>query len=196
MSKERVETFSDAVFAIVLTLLVLTLQPPDIAVHSSLGQYAAAMAPLIPKFVSFTLSFVIIAINWVGHHYLFRRIGNATIGLVWLNNLVLFWICILPFPTAMLGDHPTDQFPILLYGVVNLLGALSFYALRHYASYAKLFEAESEFERRALGPTHSIPAITLYALSILLSFVSAYLALACLFLVPVLYFVPNMIRFR
>ena len=77
MSKERVETFSDAVFAIILTLLILELRVPNVANHSSLSQYAAAMAPLIPKFVSFVLSFVIIAIYWVSHHYFFFYICTA-----------------------------------------------------------------------------------------------------------------------
>src|SRR6266568_2581012 len=120
MSKERVESFSDGVFAIVLTLLVFQLHIPNIAAHSSLGQYAASLAPLIPNFISFVLTFVIISIHWVAHHYFFRHLRRVTLGLVWLNNLLLLLICFMPFPTAMLGDHPTDQFPILLYGVNQL----------------------------------------------------------------------------
>ncbi len=192
MSKDRVESFSDGVFAIILTLLVLELHVPNVADHSNLGQYAAAMAPLVPNFVSFVLTFVMISIHWVGHHYFFRHLHRATIGLVWLNNLLLLWLCFLPFPTAMLGDHPTDQFPILLYGVDSLLAAMTFSALRGYANYAKLFK-EDEFAK-AHGPRRSIPAITLYTLSILLSFVNVYLSLACFFIVPLLYFVPNMIQ--
>ena len=130
MSKERVETFSDAVFAIILTLLVLELHAPDIAAHSTLSQYAVAMVPLIPKVVSFVLTFVMICIHWVGHHYLFRHLSHTTLGLVWLNNLLLLWLCFLPFPTAMLGNHPTDQFPIILYGGNSLLAALTFFAIR------------------------------------------------------------------
>lgn len=114
MSKDRVEAFRDGVFAIILTLLVLELHVPNVADHSSLGQYAAAMVPLIPKIVSFALTFVMICIHWVSHHYFFRHLQRVTIGLVWLNNLFLLWLCFMPFPTAMLGDHPTDQFPIRL----------------------------------------------------------------------------------
>jgi uncharacterized membrane protein len=191
MSKDRVEAFSDGVFAIILTLLVLELRVPTIADHSSLGQYAAAMTPLIPKFVSFILTFVMIAIHWVSHHYFFSHIRRATIGLVWLNNLLLLWLCFLPFPTAMLGDHPTDQFPILLYAVDSLLCALTFYAFRSYANNAKLFEEDNS---RALGPKHSIPAIIIYTLSILVVFVNVYLSLICFLIVPLLYFVPTMVQ--
>jgi uncharacterized membrane protein len=192
MSKDRVEAFSDGVFAIILTLLVLELRVPNLADHSSLSQYATAMTPLIPKIISFVLTFAIIAIHWVSHHYFFRHLQQAPLGIVWLNNLFLLWICFMPFPTAMLGDHPTDQFPILLFSVNQLLAALTFFALRRYANYAKLFK-EDEFAK-TMGPRHSIPAITLYTASILLAFVNVYLSLACLFLVPVLYFVPNLVR--
>lgn len=191
MSKDRVEAFSDGIFAIILTLLVLELSVPFIADHSSLSQYAAAMAPLVSKVVSFALTFVLICIHWVGHHYFFRQIREATIGLVWLNNLFLLWICFMPFPTALLGDHPTDQFPVLLYGVNQLLAALTFFALRSYARNHKLFVDTAS--AKAMGPSHSIPAIALYVSAILLSFVNVYLSLLCFFLVPLLYFLPNLI---
>ena len=192
MSKDRVEAFSDGVFAVALTLLILELHVPNVANHSSLGQYAAAMAPLIPKVVSFVLTFVIICIHWVSHHYFFRHLRHTPLGIVWLNNLFLLWICFMPFPTAMLGDHPTDQFPILLYGVNQLLAALTFFAFRSYASNNKLFVETAS--AKAMGPRHSIPAITIFTLSILFAFVNVYLSLICFFIVPLLYFVPNMIQ--
>jgi uncharacterized membrane protein len=80
---------SDGVFAKILTLLVLELRVPHVANHSSLGQYAAAMAPLIPKFVSFVLTFVIISIHWVSHHYFLCQLHSTPVGIVWLNNLFM-----------------------------------------------------------------------------------------------------------
>ena len=192
MSKDRVEAFSDGVFSVVLTLFVLSWTMPRIADHSSLGQYSSAMAPLIPKTISLVLTFVMICIHWVSHHYFFRHLQRVTVGFVWLNNLFLLWLCFLPFPTAMLGDHPTDQFPILLYGVNSLLCTLTFYGFRSYANYAKLFRRKEFAE--AHGPRHSIPAIVLYTLSIALSFVNTHLSLACFFIVPILYFMPNLIQ--
>src|SRR5690349_11268069 len=123
MSKERLEAFSDGVFAVALTLLILELHAPIVAGHSSLGQYAEAIAPMIPKVISFVLTFALICIHWVSHHYFFRHVRYAPLGMVWLNNLFLLWLCFMPLPTAMLGNHPTDQFPILLYGVNQLLAA-------------------------------------------------------------------------
>ena len=189
MSKDRLEAFSDGVFAIILTLLVLELRAPSMPAHSGLGQYAVAMVPLIPKFVSFVLTFAMISIHWVSHHCFFLHLRRVTIQLVWLNNLFLLWICFLPFPTAMLGNNPIDQFPVLLYGVNSLLCALTFYAFRSYANRRMLFE---EGDSRALGPRRSFPAIALYGLSILLAFVNVYLSLACFLAVPLLYFLPTM----
>ena len=148
MSKDRLEAFSDGVFSFVLTLLFLRLAAPQIVDHSTLGQYTVAMAPLIPKVVSFMLTFAMICIHWVNYHYFFSHIRRTTIELVWLNNLFLSWICFLPFPTSILGDHPTDQFPILLYAVNSLLAALTFYAFQSYTSRAKLIE---EGDSKALG---------------------------------------------
>ena len=190
MSKERLEAFSDGIFAVALTLLVLDLHVPDIANHSSFSQYVKAVIPLFPNVISFILSFATIAVHWVSHHYLFRRLKGTPLGLVWLNNFFLLWICFMPFPTAMIGEHPTDEFPILLYGVNQLLAALTFLSFRSYVKSRKLFinnAAEKE-----MGPRHSLPAIIIFTLSILLAFVNVYLSLLCFFLVPLLYFIPNM----
>jgi len=193
MSKDRLEAYSDGVFAVALTLLILDLRVPPIASHSSLSQYAAAMAPLLPKIFCFALTFAMICIHWVGHHYFFVRLRRVTVTLVWTNNLFLLWICIMPFPMAMLGDNPTDQFPILLYAVNQLLAALTFYVFRDYASRHKLFIDDSS--AKAMGPKHSIPAIVIFITAILFVFVNVYLSLACLLLVPLLYFVPTLISF-
>ncbi len=139
MSKERVEIFSDAVFAIILTLLVLEIRAPDIADHSNLRQYVIAMESVIPKFISFVLTFIIISIYWVNHNYFFQQLRSTPLGIVWLNNLFLLWVCFTPFPTALLGNHPTDQFPILLYDINQFLAAITFLKLRTYATKNRFF---------------------------------------------------------
>ncbi len=192
MSKNRLEALSDGIFAVVLTILVLELIPPNVSNHSSLGQYARAMAPLIPKVISFILTFILISVLWVSHHNFFNHIDRITLGLIWLNMLFLLWLCFMPFPTAMLGDHPTDQFPVLLYGATQLLEALTYFAMRAYVSNNKLFIDPAS--AKTMGPRQSLPGVVLYSLSVLLSFVSVYLALACFLIAASLYFARNLIQ--
>jgi uncharacterized membrane protein len=188
MDKNRLEAFSDGVFAVALTLLVLDLHVPNIARHSTFHEYVVAILPLIPNVMAFVLTFTIVAIHWVGHHYLFSHLHKVPVGFVWLNNLFLLLICFMPFPTALLGEHPTDQFPVLLYAISQLLAAFTFFAFRLYAIRHKLF-ANEEIEK-SMGPRHSMPAITLFIVSILFVFINVYVSLACFFIVPALYFVP------
>ncbi len=195
MSRERLEVFFDAVLAIVMTLLVLELRVPEVPDGSSFGQYVAALAPSVPKFVSFVLSFVMLAIHWVGHHFFFRHVERVTVPFLWLNILLLLWLCLLPFPTALLGDHPGDSFPALLYAVDSLLAAATFMAIRAYACRAGLFLEDVE-AKRDLGPIHSLPAVALYSVAVAGACVHVAISLACIVLVPMLYFVPTFLHRR
>lgn len=194
MSKDRVEAFSDGVFAIILTLLVLELRVPDIANHASFAQYIVALTPLLPKFFSFILTFAAISNYWVGHHNYFRSLRDVNLGIVWLNIFFLFWLCFLPFPTALLGSHLTDQFPIVLYGVNSLLIALTFFALRAYTVRTKLFTKMDKESMKSQGPTHTLPAIAFFLIGIPFAFVNVYVSILCYLLHPLLYFIPNFIE--
>jgi uncharacterized membrane protein len=194
MSKDRVEYFSDAVFAIILTLLVLELRVPEIANHSSFNQYIIALTPLLPKFFSFVLTFAAISNYWVGHHNYFRSVREVNLGIIWLNIFFLFWLCFLPFPTALLGSHLTDQFPVFLYGVSSLVITLTFFALRSYTVHSKLFTKMDKNSMRTQGPGHSIPAIVFLIIGILFSFINVYISVLFYLLHPLLYLVPNFIE--
>lgn len=192
MSKNRIETFSDAVLAIIMTLLVLGLHVPNVKAHANLQEYAIAMLPLLPKFASFVVSFVIIGIYWINHHYFFRHIDRTTVGFAWANNFLLFWLCLLPFPTEIIGAHPTDQFPIIIYAANLFFAALAFYIMRVYAHHKKLLKTGlSDNNSTLISPWQSIPALVVSILAIILVFVNVTLALACLFLFPIIYFLPN-----
>lgn len=194
MPKNRIEVFSDAVMAIIITLLVLDLRAPKLDAPTTVHEYLQALTLLVPKFVSFTLSFTMVAIFWVNHLYFFRYIKRTTGRLIWLNNLLLFWLCLLPFPTQFLGEHPTGQFPIMLYGVDIFFCSVAFQMLRWHASRAGLFEGGDEVVR-AYGPRQSVPAVILSGLSVVLTLINVYLALTCLALIPLLYFVPQAWRY-
>jgi len=195
MSQDRVEAFSDGVFAVALTLLILDVRLPEIQSGSTFGAYLVAMTPVLPKMGTFALSFAVIANQWVSHHYYFRQLTCVPLGLVWLNNLFLLWICFLPFPTALLGSHPLDLFPIVLFAANSLCMALTIMTMRVYSTRHGLFIPEVAASGD-MGPQHSFPAIILFSLAIPLAFVSHYFALVCFAAVPLLYFMPNFIRAR
>ena len=119
MTKGRLEAFSDGVLAIVITIMVLELRPPE-------GATLEALAPIWPRLLAYVLSFLVIARFWVTHHLAFRLINRYDATLVWLNLLLLMFVSFLPFPTAVLGEHEGSPAAAVLYGAsVCLAGAAS-----------------------------------------------------------------------
>jgi uncharacterized membrane protein len=190
-SRVRLETFSDGVFAIILTLLVLELTVPEIQSGSSFSEYALRLEPLIPKFVSFALSFCVIAIYWVNHRNFFLKIAHCNDGLVWNNMHALFWLCFIPFPTALLGLHPYDTFPVLLYGVTLLMPAITFYVMTVYAKRKGLYRSDLSSEHVREYIKHTSYGYKLYLVGIAASFLSIYISWIIYLLPCVFYFLPK-----
>ena len=116
-STDRLEYFSDAVFAIALTLLVLDIVVPELDDPTNL-QLNQSLLQLFPKLLAYALSFGVIAINWAGHHRKFAVTVDFDGGLVWINLLLLFLVALLPFPTALLSDYPGYVVPVILYSAI------------------------------------------------------------------------------
>ena len=105
MSKTRLEAFSDGMFAIILTVLVLELKVPHLE-NTTWPVFLGAMTVLVPKLLSFVFSFFIIAIFWVNHHHFVHLVDKVDTKLLWLNISLLFFACLFPFLTAFIGDYP------------------------------------------------------------------------------------------
>jgi uncharacterized membrane protein len=119
MTKGRLEAFSDAVIAIVMTIMVLELVPPhEATVEALLG--------LWPIFLAYILSFVHLAIYWNNHHHLLQACRTVRGRVLWMNMLLLFWLSLIPFGTAWMGDTGFAPLPTAAYGVVLLLSAFSY----------------------------------------------------------------------
>ena len=132
MNKNRLETFSDGVFAIVITLLILNIPIPDVA-HEALGK---ALLAIWPKIISYIMSFFLIGLYWIGHHLYFDKINRIDGNFLFLNLILLLLISFLPFPTSLLGKYPDQQLPLILYGsnlvLTNLVSFLMLtYVYRH-----------------------------------------------------------------
>lgn len=141
MGKGRLEAFSDGVLAIIITIMVLELKVPH-------GAGSEAIAPLIPGFLSYVLSFVYIGIYWNNHHHMLHACKKVSGGVLWANLHLLFWLSLLPIATGWMGENHFARLPSALYGVVLLLAAVAYWLLQR-AIIAT--EGESSVLRRAIG---------------------------------------------
>jgi hypothetical protein len=121
----RVEAFSDGVFAIVVTLLVLDLRVPTLTNPHSATELAHELVELLPKFVSWLISFVIVCKFWLNHHYVLGLARCADYAMVWLNSIFLMFQSFVPFPTALMGEYPKNPLAISVFGAVMAINTLS-----------------------------------------------------------------------
>lgn len=119
METGRLEAFSDGVIAIIITIMVLELKVPH-------GNNLAALRPLIPIILSYILSFIFIAIYWNNHHHLFQAARQVNGRILWANVHLLFWLSLIPFATAWMGENNFASVPVALYGVVLLFTAIAY----------------------------------------------------------------------
>jgi uncharacterized membrane protein len=112
MEKSRLEAFSDGVFAIVITLLVLDIRFPEV----DYSQFRTTLISLLPRILAYVMSFIIIGVYWVTHHNSIHAIKKTDRRFLWLNILLLLFISFIPFPTSLLGRYPFQAGPIMIYG--------------------------------------------------------------------------------
>ena len=116
MGKGRLEAFSDGVIAIIITIMVLEMKAPH-------GTDVSALRPLLPVFLSYLLSFVYLGIYWNNHHHLLHSVQSVSGGILWANLHLLFWLSLIPFVTAWMGENSFAATPTALYGLNLLLTA-------------------------------------------------------------------------
>ena len=133
---ERLIFFSDAVFAIAITILVLELRPPERIGPDAARALADGMTRLIPKLMSYAITFWIIGLYWFVHHRMFRHIRRWDDGLIWLNFFFLFWIAFLPFPVALMGAFGDQRFAVVFYAATLGMTGLGQILLWRHASRA------------------------------------------------------------
>jgi len=192
MSKARLESFSDAVFAIVCTLLVVSLQVPEVHADRTLLTSLFAMAP---SFASYFLSFALVTLYWVAHHEVLAIVRNVNAKLIWINNFFLMWLALLPFPTELMGRYPQDETAVLFFGLITFLAAVAFIVMRLFL----LFQPDlldAQFESRYLRTSlrNSAIGITLYFVALLVSYLSERITMTMYGLIPFLFLVPVRIK--
>jgi uncharacterized membrane protein len=190
---DRLKSFSDGVIAIVITLLIFEVHVPTIS-DPSLPGVLAALAGIAPKLISFAVSFFTVAIFWVNHHHFYTRISHTDWILLWLNNLLLFWITAIPFTTAFIGDYPQVPAVVALYAFSLCLAGLSFTLMGYYVFFKSgLFPESVPMRARRREWARSFLGVALYATAGLLAFASVNAALIMLAVIPFLFVIPNLI---
>jgi uncharacterized membrane protein len=181
MNTGRMEAFSDGVIAIIITIMVLELRAPHDTSPSSLR-------PLLPVFGSYVMSFIFIGIYWSNHHHLLRAAEHIDGRALWANLHLLFWLSLVPFVTAWMGENNFSQWPVALYGCILFLSAIAYTILVR----ALLAAPGNELLAAALGSDFKGKVSTaIYAVAIPLAFVRPWLACGVYFLVAVMWLIPD-----
>ncbi|HEX3275024.1 MAG TPA: TMEM175 family protein [Gemmatimonadales bacterium] len=182
MSKGRLEAFSDAVIAIIITIMVLELKVPH-------GNQLADLRPLLPVFLSYLLSYIYIGIYWNNHHHLFQACRRVTGGVLWANLLLLFWLSLIPFCTGWMGENHFAAVPTALYGVVLLAAAYAYIVLQ-----GRIVAADGPDSplARALGRDRKGQVSRLcYGLGVAGAFYRPWIGWALYVTVALIWFVPD-----
>ena len=182
MSKSRMEAFSDGVLAIIITIMVLELTVP----HTT---DLTALLPLLPKFISYILSFVYLGIYWNNHHHLLQAIKHVDGKVLWANMHLLFWLSLIPFGTAWMGENHFATGPIALYGVVLLFAAIAYFMLTR--TLIALHGKDSTLATAVGKDFKGKISVVIYLVAILLSFINSWISLALYFLVAIMWLVPD-----
>lgn len=182
MTKGRMEAFSDGVFAVIITIMVLEMKPPR-------GTSLASLQPVLPVFLSYVLSFVYVGIYWNNHHHLLQAAKHVAGGILWANLHLLFWLSLTPFVTAWMGENHFAPWPVALYGLVLLFAGAAYFIL---TKMLVAHHGKDSTLARSIGPDRKAKlSLVVYAAAIPLSFSEPWIACACYVMVAIIWFLPD-----
>ncbi|HET8830604.1 MAG TPA: TMEM175 family protein [Casimicrobiaceae bacterium] len=182
MTKGRMEAFSDGVIAVIITILVLELKVPH-------GESIDALAPVLPVFLSYVLSFIYVGIYWNNHHHMLHATRRVTGPVLWANLHLLFWLSLVPFTTAWMGENHFSAAPSALYGFVLLMAAIAYWMLQQRIIAS---EGGDSFLRKAIGGDWKGKlSPVLYAIAIPMSFWTHWVAQAIYVFVALIWLIPD-----
>jgi uncharacterized membrane protein len=182
MTKVRLEAFSDGVIAIIITIMVLELHIPHETTWS-------ALAPLVPVFLTYVLSFVFVGIYWNNHHHMLHAADRINGKVLWANLHLLFWLSLIPFVTGWMGQNHYEPIPTAAYGIVMLCCGMGYYILAH-----TLIGAQASDSRlaRAIGRDRKGKvSVALWAIGSVLAFLYPWIAVAVYVAVAMMWLIPD-----
>lgn len=183
MTKTRLEAFSDGVLAIIITIMVLELKVPH-------GTDWDHIQPLLPVFLSYIMSFVFVAIYWGNHHHLMHTVHHVNSKIIWANNHLLFWLSLIPFATAWMGENGFERISVVAYAVLLNLCGVAYFILQlviqaQYKESTPLTEALEKQKNKGLL------SLLLYSAAIPLAFVHTAISALIFIAVAILWIVPD-----
>jgi uncharacterized membrane protein len=193
-STVRIEAYSDAVIAIILTLLVLELHVPelhDTSVHGVLS----ALQSIFPELAAFAFSFLTISVFWVNHHHFFHELNKADWQLLWYNNFLLFWLALVPFTTAFLGQHPFIAAVEMVYSFNLFMAALAFMLMSHHAvRVGNLLHTKLSPADMRAHELHGWIGVVCYCIATIAAPFLQPLTIGLLLFIPLYYIVPRLMH--
>lgn len=199
--KGRIQALSDGVFSIVMTLLVLELISIEVTGAGSSAELHKALLELWPKVLSYAISFAVAAVFWVAQHGDLHHMSHTDNRYLWLNIFFLFWISLLPFSAALLGEHHQYAIAVVLYGCNMILATVALNISWRYAVHSRRL-VKSDLDVRVIRQAHRrlLLGLPIYLLGIGLAFFSPHLSYLIYVLVAILYvlagIVPQRLRIR
>jgi len=194
LGRNRIEALTDGVFAVAMTLLVLDIRVPELQQPLATAELPLKLLSLWPKFLSYTISFVILGVYWVGHHVQLSFIRRADRPLLWINIFFLLWVALVPFSTALLSEYAKTRLAIAIYGA-NLIAIGLTLALHWWYATTESRHVDPDIDRGLVRAAmyRTLKAPLVYVIAIGLSFFRAEMSLALYALVPILYILPGRI---
>ena len=183
MTTSRLEAFSDGVIAIIVTIMVLELRAPA-------QPTIAALLKVAPIFLSYGLSFLVVAIMWVNHHHMIHAVREVSARLLWSNLDLLFWMSLIPFVTDYLGKNPRIPLAVALYGLDLSLCACAFYLLRTELVRQHGHDPDLTEYHQGMQRKNAFSGF-LYLLAAPLAYISIYASFFIYILIPAMYFLPE-----
>jgi uncharacterized membrane protein len=182
MGKERLETFSDGVLAIIITIMVLELKVPH-------GDDPVALKPLFPIFISYVLSFVYIGIYWNNHHHMMYAVHKINGKVMWANMHLLFWLSLMPFGSGWMGENHFTPLPTAVFGFILMMAGVAYYILAR--CLVRLHGTASVLGLAMGKDVKGIISVAVYAVAILLTYVNSWISVGLYTLVAAMWLIPD-----
>jgi uncharacterized membrane protein len=191
LSKYRIEALTDGVFAIVMTLMILSLKlPEDIPGHLFATDIKNHLLLLLPKLENYAISFIVLGVYWIRHQSQFNIINYANRILLWINIVFLMFVALIPFTTSFMMHYPNVQLPLILYGSnLSLIGLLLYLHWKYATSNFRLIDKDVSIEYINKSSRLTLAAPIIFLFSIAVSFFSIRLSITMMYLVPIVYIV-------